>query len=372
MSPRLRQVTDALRARVRQRVGRIRAARAPTEDGEPAAPRRSPARAAWRRFRRGTERYRLLTDVLGGLLIVAIVIGGLAAATGGVWPPVVIVESGSMMHIVQETPYGRFGSIDVGDVVFVRGIDDVSDIETWAEGGRDHYGRPGDVIAYWPDGNRDPDENKTIIHRAIAYVEVQREGPNVTYLLHWTEGEVRVWDARGIYFPPLGFSEEFGFSQRDGWRPAYSGFITKGDNGYTNPASDQALGISRVVDPDWIVGEVYGEIPWIGLGKLALQSGTTNPAVPDWERFGNAFAPLELWSMFFLTLAVIVLVPLSLDTHRAWRRLQVERETQRRLEEENRKRVQARRAAEAQPRRVTSFAAVVSSRPAPRQPDPPR
>ena len=361
VSPSLRQRVDALRSRVRPRPK-------PTEEAR-AARREGRARGAWRRFRRATDRYRLLTDVLGGILIVAAIVGGLAAATGGVWPPIVIVESGSMMHSIPETDYGRFGTIDVGDIVFVRAVKDLDRIETWAEGGRDHYGRPGDVIAYWPDGNRDPVLNKTVIHRAIAYVEVDFSDPNATYTLYWTDGQVRTWGPRGIYFPPLGFSEEFGFSPAAGYRPVYSGFITKGDNAYSNPATDQAMGISRLVAPEWIVGEVYGEVPWMGLAKLALQSGTTNPAVPDWERIGNAYAPLELWSMFFLMLALIILVPLTLDTWRAWRKLKRERETERRLQEENARRLEARRKAEAAPqKRVATFAAVVSSRPAPAQP----
>lgn len=333
-------------------------------------------RAGWRRFRRATDRYRLMTDVLGAVIIVALVVGGLAAATGGVWPPIVVVESGSMMHAYEETPYGRLGTIDVGDMVFVRATTPDA-IETWTEGGPDHYGRPGDVIAYWPDGNRDPTTNKTIIHRAIAWVDVENNVTEITYTLYWIDGEVRTWDSRGIYFPPLGFSESFGFSPTSGYRPTYSGFLTKGDNAFSNPATDQALGISRVVDPTWIVGEVYGEVPWMGLGKLALQSGQTNPEVPGWERVGNAFAPLELWSTFFVTLALLILVPLALDTWRAWRKLKRDQETTRRLEDENRRRLEARRAAQAAAasggKKVTTFAQIVSSRPlsaGPRGPPP--
>jgi signal peptidase I len=331
--------------------------------------RESAARSTWRRFRRGTDRYRLLTDVVGGLLIVAFVIGGMAAVTGGVWPPVVVVESGSMMHAIQETPYGRFGTIDVGDLVFLRGVDGPEDVETWAEGGKLRYGRPGDVIAYWPNGDRDTTNltspTTLIIHRAIAYIEVRGDYPNNEYALYWTDGEVRVWGPNGIYFPPLGFDETspFIFTPQSGYQPGYSGFITKGDNAFSNPQSDQALGISRLVEPTWIEATVYGEIPWMGLGKLALQSDKTNPEVPNWERIGNAFAPLELWTMFFLTLAIIVLVPLSVDTYRAWRRLKAEEETTRRIEEENRRRLEARRAAKKAARPVVSFAEVVSARP---------
>lgn len=319
---------------------------------------RGRAASAWRGFRRRTERYRLLTDVVGGLLIAALVVGGLAAATGGVWPPVVVIESGSMMHAVQETPYGRFGTIDVGDLVFVRAVDGPGDITTWAQGGEDRYGRPGDVIAFAPNGDR---MNTSVVHRAIAYVQVGRDpGGNVTYSLFWTDGEVKTWGSTGIYFPPLGFDESFGFTPRNGYKPAYSGYLTKGDNAFSNPISDQAAGITRIVEPAWIVGEVYGEVPWMGLAKLALTSGRTNPEVPGWERIGNAFAPLELWTMFFVMLALIFLVPLSLDTWRAYMRLRREREAERRAEEEIRRRAEARKARATAPKRTTTFATIVA------------
>lgn len=321
----------------------------------PEQPRRREGRlrSAWRTFRRATNRYRLLTDVVGGLLLVALAVGGLAAATGGVWPPIVVVESGSMMHPLPETEYGRFGTIDVGDIVFIRAVDGREDVTTWAQGGELRYGRPGDVIAYAPNGDR---LNTTVIHRAIAYIEVGR-GPTdrVEYRLYWVDGEVKTWGPEGIYFPELGFDESFGFTPRAGYKPAYSGFVTKGDNAFSNPATDQALGITKIVEPAWVVGRVYGEVPWLGLAKLALTSGQTNPAVPGWERVGNAFAPLELWSMFFLTLAAIVLVPLSIDTWRAWRALVAEREAEALLAEQNARR--AREAQQAPPRRTT-FAAI--------------
>lgn len=350
------------------------------EPGEPVR-REGRARNAWRRFRRKTERYRLLTDVVGGILIVALLLGSVSLATGGVWPPVVVIESGSMMHAIQETPYGRIGTIDVGDIVFLKAVHGKEDVTTWAEGGELHYGRPGDVIAFWPSGNR----NATpIIHRAIAYVEVATNPMDVNdvrYRLHWTDGTVREWGRTGIYFPPLGIDESSAaiFTPTRGYTPPYSGFLTKGDNAFSNPAVDQAMGtvvpgygfepVSYLVDESWIEATVYGEVPWIGLGKLALQSGQTNPhtANDGWERVGNAFAPLELWTMFFLTIAVIILVPLTIDTFRAWRRLRREREHALRLEEENRRRLEARRAARrqeaAQRKRVVSFAEVVSARP---------
>lgn len=302
----------------------------PSEEGrdaaasEPAAPWRRALRRL-RRFRvpwfgrtrdgisRKEQRFRLLRDVLGGIAVLGIVLGGLYVASGGAWPPVVVVESGSMMHPESETPYGRIGTIDVGDILFVQAVKDPEhDVHTWADGGAKHYGRPGDVIVYAQDGDF---ENTSIIHRAMAYVEVKR-APNVstTYVVHWIDHKQLVFGNEGIYLPELGFSEPFGYTPTDGYHPTYSGFITKGDNAQTNPASDQAAGISDLVDPHWVIGIAHGEIPWMGLAKLALQSGQTNPEVPGWPRVGNAFAPLELWTCFFGAIGVIILIPLSWDT----------------------------------------------------------
>lgn len=282
--------------------------------------------------RRG-QRFRLVRDVLGALLIVAIVLGGAYAASGGAWPPVIVIESGSMMHPDSETHYGRIGTIDVGDLLFVHTVKDPThDIHTWADGGSYHYGRPGDVLVYQPFGlgNATP-----IIHRAIAFVEVKRgAGVTTTYTVHWTDHQLLVFNDSGIYMPELGFSEPFGYTPQDGYKPQYSGYITKGDNPVTNPVADQVGGISDLVDPLWIIGTAHGEIPWLGLARLATQSGTTNPEQNGWIRVGNAFAPLELWTMFFVSLGLLILIPLAWDT---WKLVREHRRRQaevRRLERE--------------------------------------
>lgn len=274
------------------------------------------------RVRRLGERHRFLRDVVGAFVLAGVVLGVTAIATGGKWPPVVVVESGSMMHPVAETPYGRWGTIDVGDIVFLRDVDAKEDVRTWAEGGEAHYKRPGDVIAFAANGNRFNASTPIVIHRAIAWVEVETflTERRVEYRLHWVDGQVLTWGSEGIYFPPLGFDEENGFTPQRGYQPPHSGFLTKGDNAFTNPAVDQALGLSHAVHPSWIEGTIHGEIPWVGLAKLSVQTGRTNPAMPGWERVGNAFAPIELWTMFFLVLAAALIIPSTIDTVRAIRR----------------------------------------------------
>ncbi|MFA5860207.1 MAG: S26 family signal peptidase [Candidatus Thermoplasmatota archaeon] len=323
-------------ARLRQALGKIKPLRARLT--------RSIARVPWfGASRKGVPRrkqnFRLLRDVVGSIIIVLVVLGVLLAASGGAWPPVVVVESGSMMHPTSETPYGRIGTIDVGDILFVRTMKDpLHDVHTWAQGGEMHYGRPGDVLIYAQDGNH---INTSIIHRAIAFVEVRR-APNITtqYVVHWTDDQELVFGSAGIYLPALGFDEgsPLFFTPQDGYRPQYSGYLTKGDNSFTNPGADQAIGVSQLVDPSWVQGTVHGEVPWMGLGKLALQSGQTNPEFPGWPRVGNAFAPLELWSMFFTTMGVIVIIPLAWDTIKLVREQKRRQAEARAVEEDSRRR----------------------------------
>lgn len=267
-----------------------------------------------------------MRDVLGGIAILIVTLLLLSTVTGGTWPPLLVIESSSMMYPQDDTPYGRYGTIDVGDIVIIKAIDDpVRDVRTWADAESNNFGRPGDVIVYAPFGDAG---NTSVIHRAMAYVEVANLANGSTqYKVHWLDGRVLTFGSAGIYLPALGFSEAYGYTPTSGYRPSYSGFLTKGDNPITNPISDQAAGLSAIVDPSWVQGQAIVEIPWIGLGRLALQSGQTNPVVNGWQRVGNGFAPLELWTIFFLIVAMIIFIPLTWDTwriYRAYRRRRAE------------------------------------------------
>lgn len=295
------------------------------------------------RAARKRGRFRALRDTFIGIGITLALLGMLYVASDGAWPPILVVESGSMMHGTDETPYGRFGTLDVGDVVFVRDVSDPREVRTWAANGADRYGRPGDVIAFAQDGDR---ANTTILHRAMAWVDViAHENGSRTYRVHWVDGEILTYGNAGIYLPALGIDETWGFSARDGYKPTYSGFLTKGDNPASNSAADQVVGISRLVQPSWIEGRVYGEVPWIGLLRLLFQWDQTNLASPGWVRVGNGFAPVELWTCLFVVVATIILVPLTWDTQRALRerrrRRKAWREEQRRLEAQHAARRQA-------------------------------
>ena len=115
----------------------------------------------------------LLRDVFIALLLVLIILTALWAYTGQ-WfgAPMVAIESGSMMHLNE--PFGRFGTIDAGDMVFLVKVNSRSDIVTHAAKDPKNYfyGNYGDVIIYRPYGDENEDQ---IIHRAMFWVEYNEE-----------------------------------------------------------------------------------------------------------------------------------------------------------------------------------------------------
>ncbi|HVM45135.1 MAG TPA: fibronectin type III domain-containing protein [Candidatus Thermoplasmatota archaeon] len=273
-------------------------------------------------------------DAVVLVVVFGVLLGGLFLYTGS-WPPAVIVESGSMMHADADVSYGRFGTIDPGDLVLVKDVDDINDIQTLVEGGRERYGKPGDVVIYYPANNR---ARTPIIHRAVAYVEVE-DGP--TYYVRWgdapceggatkVERDGRPWcqyGADGIYVPSVPI-QGFGStrSEPNPYRPLRSGFITKGDNPVTNTQTDQLSGLSHdergtpvPVQMEWVEGKGRAELPWLGLIKLAL-AGKPNEANPPgaWVKVGSAYAPKDLWVMLAITLFLLVGVPLLYDGYKAY------------------------------------------------------
>ena len=292
-----------------------------------------------------------LRDALVLLAVFGVLLGGLYAYTG-IWPPAVIVESGSMMHADSEVSYGRSwitlgpATIDPGDLVLVKKASEIDEIETYVEGGEERYGSPGDVIVYYPANNR---ERVPIIHRAMAYIEKEGTGDTASYRVRWNpdaacpasatkDGAWCEWGRDGI---TLEFGREFRLTA---YTPKSSGFVTKGDNPATNPEPDQISGLSRdetgapaPVKPAWIEGKARAELPWLGLIKLALaprynqeDCGTypvtfhffdESPASKcrGWYALGHAYAPKDLWVMLGASLFALVGIPLIYDAVKNWR-----------------------------------------------------
>lgn len=219
-------------------------------------------------------------EVVTGVIVVLAVLSILWGFTGQPIgrSPIVVVESGSMMHCSNgNVPFGRdcdatlarLGTIDPGDLILVKDVDGPGDIDTRAGDGRSHYGGPGDVVVFRPDGQsgRTP-----VIHRAQFFLEVNDDGT-------FTIAELGLEHIEDLDHPrirEMGLGAGYASTVRDARLdplcgpvgPGRSGFITRGDN---NPAADQGAhtGIANCpVKAEWILGEARGEIPWLGLVKL--------------------------------------------------------------------------------------------------------
>jgi len=276
-------------------------------------------------------RRRALKPILTWIALFVLIIGAPTAYAQN-WPPAVIIESSSMMHRDSETSYGRVGTIDPGDLVLVKTIDSVDDVRTFVEGGHGRYDAPGDVIVYYPANDR---ARTPVIHRAMAYVELEREGDSTSYRVRWAadracEGEAQKdpADARWCVFPEHGIMIPSAGIQWSGgpYKPNANGFITKGDNPVTNTAIDPAFvsrdahGAPSVVLVDWIEGKARGEIPWLGLIKLALGKEPNEDSPPaSYFRVHNAYAPVDLWVSLVIALGIIIGGPMAYDAWRARR-----------------------------------------------------
>jgi len=302
----------------------------------------------------GVKDVAIAVAVVGGVLLILF-------AYTGVWPPMVVVESGSMMHPpCGETRgsacagFGKFGTIDPGDMVFVKRVSSNSEVETLADGRDVRYGLAGDVLIYYRDNARSGRFATPIIHRAVAYIEVTgadvpddvADNPpvgfscrdshvaNARYAWKWRGQQFSTTGLQGVVIPEIGLG-----SPSAPYKPCWSGYITKGDNPVTNRPPDQ---MPSCITPScqpirlaWIEGKAVGEVPWFGLIKLAL-SGSPNyrcpgqlgdPACVNAVAVGNAYAPGDLWVMLGVSLGLLVAVPVGFDM--AMNRIRQRREGER-------------------------------------------
>lgn len=249
-------------------------------------------------------------DIAIVALLLGIVLVALWGYTGQPFPstsPLVVIESGSMMHL--EAPYGRVGTIDPGDLVMVKAVDSVRDVETtYGPGDREGYGAQGDVLIYRPFGDT---ERTPIIHRALTYVEVTTttddDGNDTHRYTYWNDEGQLLEDQSSVTLAS---------ARVHNLRPTHSGFITKGDNPQTNVFADQISHTSnQLVRIDWVVGKARGEIPWLGLVKLAM---TGNPIPAPSDTIDNckvlqAWAPCDEWVMLGLSFGALIGTPFALE-----------------------------------------------------------
>ena len=288
--------------------------------------------------------------------MIAFLVLGLWAHTGTM-PPLVVVESSSMIH---ETN-GEIGSIDAGDLILVMDTP-YDNIVTFAEAsdrdnkyhGYETHGMEGDVIIYQKNG----DEGTPIIHRATMRVEpsqtmtpnraassdannsehcphggtwdsgaVDKDGEMGTCVLTWAVPGTNVTDSETITIRFDGYSAGYYDCKRMAhanvepylvvwnWQPKHSGIVTLGDNNQcsvdqgglvVNGSSGvhSASGVAGPVREDWLVGVAGGEIPWLGTVKLML-SGPNSP--------GTHYVPSSSFLFLAMVIGGIIFAPVGLE-----------------------------------------------------------
>ena len=291
--------------------------------------------------------------MLLAVAMIAFLVLGLWAHTGTM-PPLVVVESSSMIH--EEN--GEVGSIDAGDLILV--MDTPYDsIITFAEAsdrsnkyhGYETHGMEGDVIIYHKNG----DEGTPIIHRAILRVEPsQTTSPNRlaandsdycpnggtwdsavededgeigTCVLTWSVPGTNVTNSETITIRFDGYTAGYYDCKRMAhanvepylvvwnWQPKHSGIVTLGDNNQcsvdqgglvVNGSSGihSASGVAGPVREDWLVGVAGGEIPWLGTVKLML-SGADSP--------GTQYVPGSSFLFLAMVIGGIIFAPVGLE-----------------------------------------------------------
>ena len=250
-------------------------------------------------------------ELLGAVALIALLITGLALWTGTM-PPLVVVESGSMMH----SDSGEVGAIDPGDLVLLMGVDDQTVIHTYVEermrtGPIEQHGKVGDVIIYDKNGAG----GTPIIHRALLEVRAESLGVatssnacdgtwdpiNAVCVLTWTIPGTNQIDvsAVNLTLPEIACVPEGHvmvsepFLSIIEWTPSHEGYVTLGDNNdcrvdqrgvvvNVTGIQDAEYAPVQIVRREWLVGSAGPEIPWLGSVKLVtMSSGPGSSEVPN-------------------------------------------------------------------------------------------
>jgi signal peptidase len=246
----------------------------------------------------------LIRDIAVALLAVLIVLLLLWTYTGQ-WfaAPMVAIESGSMEH--PNSPFGRLGTIDAGDMVLVQKVYSRNDIAVHggnfggaqAKNGWQTYGDYGDVIIYHPDGDM---KAVPIIHRAMCWVDVEINDGKRTYTIK----EFGIFNEASIGpIPELGLTDK---GKKPNW--SHSGFLTKGDHNdlFDNLPNQGVLESTQPIKLDWISGKARLEIPWFGTINLFfsdIMNGKNN--------VGNVHEDCLL--CLGIVIAILISIPILLD-----------------------------------------------------------
>ena len=287
--------------------------------------------------------------------MIACLVGAMFIHTGSM-PPLVVVESKSMIH----EEGGEIGSIDAGDLILVH--DQPSDtIVTFAEAtdpsnsayGYEQHGLEGDVIIYAKNG----EAGTPIIHRAIMRVVAEEtvapdrsaadpcpeeakyddvrlaeDGLPGSCILTWSVPGTSVSNVSNITVHFDGSQAGYYDCERPAhgnvepylvvwqWEPRHEGMLTLGDNNKCSVdqgagATNGSAGVhspSGVVGPirnDWVIGVAGGEIPWLGTVKLMVGG-------PD--SYGTKDVPSSSFIALFAVLGGVLLAPQASESGFRW------------------------------------------------------
>ena len=298
----------------------------------------------------------LVLEVALAVGMIACLVGAMFIHTGSM-PPLVVVESASMIH----DENGEVGSIDAGDLILVHD-QPASSIVTFAEAtdplhpafGYQQHGLEGDVIIYDKNG----EGGTPIIHRAILRVVAEQtavpdrsssspcsdggtydgllmanDGLPGACILTWSVPGTSVKDVENITVAFDGNEAGYYDCKRpahagieahlvvENWVPKHEGMLTLGDNNQcsVDQGAEAVRGSAGVHSPSgvvgpirdaWIMGVAGGEIPWLGTVKLMV--GGPNS-------YGTGDVPSSSFMALVIILAVVVLVPHATElVFRSW------------------------------------------------------
>ena len=296
--------------------------------------------------------WNILREAILAMCMIGTLILSLWGVTGQM-PPLVVVESDSMVH---DEESGEVGSIDAGDLVLVHDQPG-EDVVTYAEAsdpfntrhGYSSHGMEGVVIIY----NKNGKESTPIIHRAILEaVPSQTSTPaadgsctdsgvhdeNLQICIHtWDVPGTTLRNVSSISWEFNGNmtgmydcqrNQEFNHGEVglaphlvvEDWKPTRAGFLTLGDNNHCsvdqgwNGARGGVQGASGLYDLDGrpvgavasehLVGIAGAEIPWLGTIKLMMTGGDSP---------GTSQVPSASWGWLFLSAAIVLLFPMVLE-----------------------------------------------------------
>ena len=251
--------------------------------------------------------FSLIKEILIALIILGLILGILWAHTG-YWPPVVVIESNSMMHGEDSS----MGTMDTGDMVLVKSVSSKGDVKTYVDGQKSNYktySSYGDVIAF----NRNGGSGTPVIHRAIVWIVYNASGNNnyagLSDYGSFDVPSLGLYDVTEINIPnyelkPGNLTADLQIilmNFKSNNRKPHGGFLTKGDN---NNGFDQMSNLkdskNHPLEPvklSWIIGKAEGEIPALGLITLFMSGKTSEP---------GKSAPSSSVNMLILLVTVII------------------------------------------------------------------